>query len=81
LDETLQDKRIVERYVSGKAGNRTAMWPEPIMLQSLALDNTILVTAATCAYAPLVINWSAPRFICLLTGKFGIFLWGFFLFD
>ena len=65
LDETLQDKRIVERYVSGEAGNRTAMWPEPTLLHSLALDNTLMVTAATCAYAPLIINWCPPTLLAI----------------
>lgn len=55
--ETLQDKRILGRYVRSPAANRTALWPPPTVLQHLAIDNTILVTAATCSYAPLVVNW------------------------
>ena len=54
--ETLQDGRLLDRYVSSLS-DRTALWPSPSLLQHVALDNTIMVTAATCSYAPLIINW------------------------
>lgn len=47
---------MLGRYTNVPA-NRSALWPPPAQLQQLSVDNTILVTAATCAYAPLVINW------------------------
>ena len=47
-------------YVANNTRTSKLAWPEPKLLQDLAIDNTVLVTAATCSYAPLIINWCPP---------------------
>ena len=65
MEETLQDRRLVAPYVANNTRTSKLAWPEPKLLQDLAIDNTVLVTAATCSYAPLVINWCPTH--CLRT--------------
>ena len=47
--------RATEEYLAD--GTAVPVWPPPDVLKELAVDETVLVTAATCSYADLATNW------------------------